>query len=123
MGSLRNASEAINDILSDEVSNPVITPVIDLSQVESGAGAISNLFNTSPTSVLGNLSAIGYNAEAMREVGRNDDILTALENLGGILGSSRGDTYNINGVTYDDGSNVSSAVEQLIRAAKIERRA
>lgn len=34
-----------------------------------------------------------------------------------------GNTYIVNGLTYDDGSNVADAVSALIRAAKIERRA
>ena len=33
-----------------------------------------------------------------------------------------GNTYQINGITYDDGSNVVGAVETLVRAARIERR-
>ena len=36
--------------------------------------------------------------------------------------SSGGNTYQINGITYDDGSNVRDAVETLIRASLIERR-
>ena len=31
-------------------------------------------------------------------------------------------SYTINGVTYDDGTNVSDAVGSLVRAIKIERR-
>ena len=31
-------------------------------------------------------------------------------------------SYNINGITYDDGSNIVNAVETLVRAARIERR-
>ena len=34
-----------------------------------------------------------------------------------------GDTYQINGITYDDGSNIFDAIKSLVRAAKIERRA
>ena len=40
----------------------------------------------------------------------------------GDLGNIGGDTYVIDGVTYDDGTNVSDAVRTLVRAAKIERR-
>ena len=123
MRGIKQATDLASDILADELSDPVITPVLDLSEIQNGAGAISNLFNTSPMATLGNLSAIGQNAQDIREASKNDDILMALESLGGMLGNSSGNTYNINGVTYDDGSNVSSAVEQLIRAAKIERRA
>ena len=31
-------------------------------------------------------------------------------------------TYHVNGITYDDNSNVASAVKSLVRAARIERR-
>lgn len=40
------------------------------------------------------------------------------DNLGG-----GGNTYIINGITYDDGTNVAEAVESLIRAVRVERRA
>jgi hypothetical protein len=36
--------------------------------------------------------------------------------------SNNGPSYTINGITYDDGSNVVNAVETLVRAARIERR-
>ena len=78
---------------------------------------------TSPT-LLSNFSAIGENAEAIRERNSNNDILNALGELGNSLASDRpGDTYNINGVTYDDGSNIATAVGEIIRAARVERRA
>ena len=54
--------------------------------------------------------------------GVNDDVISAIDNLGRKLGNISGDTYQINGITYDDGSNVSDAVKTLIRAAKVERR-
>ena len=54
--------------------------------------------------------------------GVNSDVISAIENLGRKLGNTNGNTYNINGITYDDGSGVSDAIETLIRAAKIERR-
>lgn len=41
----------------------------------------------------------------------------------GAYESNGGNTYIINGVTYDDGTNVATAVGDLIRAVRIERRA
>ena len=49
-------------------------------------------------------------------------LIDAINGLSALIGNT-GNVYNVNGVTYDDGSNVSSAVRSLIRAAKIEGRA
>ena len=57
-----------------------------------------------------------------RQNGVNADVISAIDNLGRKLGNISGDTYQINGITYDDGSNVSDAVKTLIRAARVERR-
>lgn len=54
--------------------------------------------------------------------GSNADVVSAIKDLKKTIGNGSGDTYNINGVTYDDGSNVSNAVRTLVRAAKVERR-
>jgi len=121
---VRRAVAATNDILAGTSNQqPVITPILDLTQVQDGASRIASLMPTSPT-LLSNFSAIGENAEAIRERNSNADILNALGELGNSLASDRpGDTYNINGVTYDDGSNIASAVGDIIRAARVERRA
>ena len=54
--------------------------------------------------------------------GSNDDVVSAIDELRKDIGNLRGDSYNINGITYDDGSNISDAVKTLVRAARIERR-
>lgn len=124
MDGVKRAVAATNDILAGTSNQqPVITPILDLTQVRDGANKIASLMPTSPT-LLSNFSAIGENAEAIRERNSNADILNALGKLGDNLSSGRpGDTYNINGVTYDDGSNIASAVGDIIRAARVERRA
>jgi hypothetical protein len=52
----------------------------------------------------------------------NDDVISALKDLKDTMANSSNTTYSINGITYDDGSNVINAVETLVRAARIERR-
>ena len=51
----------------------------------------------------------------------NSDVIAALNGLKESL-NNNGPSYTINGITYDDGSNVSAAVQTLVRAARIERR-
>ena len=74
---------------------------------------------------IGVLSTVGSINSAMNQRsqnGANGDVVSAINKLRNDLGSMSGNTYNINGVTYDDGTNVSNAVEALVRAVKIEGR-
>ena len=54
--------------------------------------------------------------------GTNSDVVSAIDQLRKDLSSNIGNVYNIDGVTYDDGSNISEAVQALVRAARVERR-
>jgi CheY-specific phosphatase CheX len=54
--------------------------------------------------------------------GVNDDIISAIKDLGNSLSGKTGDTYQINGITYDDGTNISEAIGTLVRAVRVERR-
>lgn len=121
---VRNAISRISNAMNGNMDmNPTITPVMDLSNIESGSKLISDMMNN------GNL---GINATMSNKLSRgigmiqngdtNKDIVSALKNLQKSINGNAGNTYNINGVTYDDGSNVKSAVETLVRAAKMERR-
>ena len=117
---LSNAISKVNDILNDGRTNqPTIRPVLDLTDVESGAGKINGLFKN--VNVGGNLNAITVGMRSKGQNGTANDVVSAINKLGSNLGST-GDTYNINGITYDDQSSVSEAIQTLIRAANIERR-
>ena len=102
---------------------PTIRPVLDLSDVEAGAGTLNGLFSGGST--------IGVSARVNRLSGMmndysqngNDDVVSAIDKLSKKLSNMGNVTYNnVNGVTYDDGSNITDAVKTLVRAAKIERR-
>ena len=112
----------IADIIDNNIDvNPSIRPVMDLSDIENGAAAIDSLLSTTHSvGLMNNLNAISYSMRN-RQNG-NDDVISAIDKLGKSLGNTRGNTYSINGITYDDGSNIKEAVETLVRAAKIERR-
>lgn len=117
---LSNAISKVSDILNDGRTNqPTIRPVLDLTDVESGAGRINGLFKN--VNVGSNLNAITVGMRAKGQNGTANDVVSAINKLGSNIGSG-GDTYNINGITYDDQSSISEAVQILIRAANIERR-
>ena len=54
--------------------------------------------------------------------GVNSDIVTAIDKLHKDLQNVGNTSYNINGITYDDGSNISEAIKTLVNAAVVERR-
>lgn len=115
--SIARISNAIN---SDIDMNPTIRPVLDLSDIESGARSLNGMLNSSQLSA--NLSGdMSRSIGTIQNGNNNGELLSAIRDLQGNVGNS-GDTYQINGITYDDGSAISSAVQTLIRAAKIERR-
>ena len=118
---MSKAISKITDVInSDMDTQPVIRPILDLTDIESGAGNIGGLFNS--VSVGTNLNAISRSVNSKLQNGVNDDVISAINNLRKDLGNIGGNTYNVNGITYDDGSNITNAVRDLIRAAKIERR-
>ena len=118
-----NALSLLGNVIDSDMDvQPTIAPVVDLTNVEAGAGAINNLLGQDV--MLGasaNLSAINYGM-SRNQNGVNDDVVSAINKLRKDLGNISGDTYQINGVTYDDGSNITDAVHTLVRAAKVERR-
>jgi tape measure domain-containing protein len=121
--STKEVISKIGRLLDSDVDvQPTISPVVDLSNVKAGAGAINGLLGQDV--MLGasaNLSAINYGM-SRNQNGVNDDVVSAINKLRKDLGNISGDTYQINGVTYDDGSNITDAVHTLVRAAKVERR-
>lgn len=118
---LSRAVNTLKHIITDDMdSDPVIRPVLDLSEIQNGADSIGAMLNTNPSlAVAGNMGAI--NNSLNNRLSPNADILSALNSLKGSLNGG-GNTYIIDGMTYDDGSNITSAVETLFRAARKERR-
>ena len=107
---------------TDMDSTPTIRPVVDMTNVEAQAKSMGSLFSNPLLTPTSNIRAINAMMREQSQNGQNDDVVYAINKLRKDLGNV-GNTYNnVNGVTYDNGSEVSAAVETLIRAAQIERR-
>lgn len=127
----RNTANAMAEALSTAAdlfnigfdSAPTITPVVDLSMVSSGVAQINGMLNDTPTMGIGaNLAAINRNSQMLQN--GNSDVVDAVNRLNKKLDNVGGTTNytTIDGVTYDDGSNVADAVGALVRAVRMEGR-
>lgn len=121
---LSKAVSMVTDMMdSDMDTNPTIRPVIDLSDVESGIDYIDSMFGLGPSfGTMANLRAITNGINARNQNGTNNDIISAIDKLSDSLTDGYGNTYNINGVNYSENSDVATAIQTLVRAAKVERR-
>ena len=119
---LGRAINGVSNLISEGIDDEfTIRPVLDLSDVRSGAAAINGMFGIPSLGVSANLNAISSGMRTYRQNG-GEDVISAIDRLGKNLGNANGDTYNINGITYDNGSEIQEAVSTLVRAARIERR-
>lgn len=115
--SLRTAMSNINASVGTDIdASPIITPVLDLSNVQNGAKTLNTMMSSIGAS---NLSA---SINTSRNFTGNSDVVSALDSLRGDLSNLGRPSYNIGGITYDDGSNIAIAVGDLIRAVRLERR-
>ena len=119
-GSLSRIADVIN---SDVDAQPTIRPVLDLSDVKAGANAIGSMLTGRTLSV--NTEMAGVVSASMLDLQNgsdSSDIVSAIKGLRKDIADMPRNTYSISGITYDDGTNISNAVGDLVRAAKIERR-
>ena len=120
---LISSADEINRAINEGMEiKPVVKPVLDLSNVRQGASLIPSLLNTQPS--LGTLSNVGYISANMNRNSQNgnSDVVAAIDKLRESLGDIGNDTYNINGITYNDDSAIADAIKTIIRAINIERR-
>lgn len=118
-----NSENALSKIslLTDSDFQPTIRPIMDLSNVRRGARDLNDLIQNG--SVTSSIAAQSINNRMMPRHDSSLDIVRSIKELNKKLDNiSTGNSYNINGITYDDGSNISEAIKELIRVAKIERR-
>lgn len=123
--SMSDNLQSIANIISGEIdATPVITPVMDLSNITNGGKMIDKIFGNNSMLTVGAQSSLGLSKSIgnIQNGTDNSDIIGALRDLRKEISNSNNVTNIVNGVTYDDGSNINSAVQSLVNAAKIERR-
>ena len=119
-GAIAKITDAVN---TDMDFQPTIRPVLDLSEVTAGAGAVNGLFSAQSLGVRANLGSISSSMNNNQNGATNDDVVDLLKALREDLHGSGSTTYNyFNGITGGNEEAVNDAINVLIRAARLDRR-
>ena len=117
--SIAKVAQTIESGIDDQIT---IRPVLDLSEVSNGVNTMKGMLDTSSSiGVMAKVNSISSNMSKNQNRG-NSDVVSAIDNLKDTMQTNGGNTYNINGVTYSDGSEVQNAIETIVRAIIRERR-
>ena len=121
---LGEAISQVGDAFNGDMDvQPTIRPVVDLSNIKTGAAAITDLLgNDRSLGIVTGVNAVSSMMKRRGQNGTNDGVITAIDKLHKDLNGLSRPSYNIEGITYDDGSEISEAIKTLVRAARIERR-
>lgn len=120
LSGLKSATEDIVNAMSLSTEfQPTIRPILDLSDITSGGKRINSIFDGFSISTSFRLAAT---SNSMFNANRSNTIspLDILKNVSGTPKTVN--NYEINGISYDDGSTVANAVLQLINAVRVEER-
>ncbi len=123
---IRGAIEMINNLLNSDLSTiqPTIAPVMDLNNIRSGMSTIQNMINSNRA--IPNMNAVNTiaknNVTTANQNGVIREVVSAVNQLRHDLNNVPRNTYTINGITYDDGTNISNAIQSLIHETVIDRR-
>lgn len=121
-GTQKAIANLANMVDSDIDTQPTIRPVLDLSDVTSGANAINSMFGMTPS--IGVLSRVGGISSDMnqRQNGGNDDVVSELKRLNKNLEDGTGDTYTFGDISFGDDDATGRALGELARGIKIAQR-
>lgn len=117
---LQSAAEDVANAISLSTEfKPTIRPILDLSDITSGGKRINSIFDGFSISTSFRLAAT---SNSMFNANRSNTIspLDILKNISGTPKTVN--NYEINGISYDDGSTIANAVLQLINAVRVEER-
>lgn len=124
VNSISKAISNISDIVNTDIdSQPTIRPVLDLSDVKSGTNAINGMLSDRKTLSI-DTSSVGVISASMSgfQNGNSDDVVSAIKGLQKDISNMPRESIHIDGISYNDDSNISDAVQTLVRAVRIERR-
>lgn len=120
LSTVKDAITKISGIVQNDIDvQPRIRPVVDLTDARIGARTLSSMFNADPSIGIANQISRNYRNSAIS----SSDLLSAIRELGAVQQNNGGNTYQINGISYNDDGAVADAIRTIVRAANVERRA
>ena len=113
-----------SDSLAIDEMDPVVKPVVDLSNIERGAEDINNMLGrTIPSDVLSTVNGINRGVNFGLQNSSNDDVVSAIDGLRKTLMSApRGGDPIIGDISYSGDSDINNAIRDLVRAIRVEER-
>ena len=120
VGAVGRSIASLSNMVDNNIdAQPTIRPVLDLSDIKSGIGAMNGLFGNSSIGVMANVNAISSSMNGRVQNGNNDDVVSAIDKLRAELDGVKGDSYYFGNISYNDDAQVQDAVRTLVRAVKI----
>lgn len=118
------ALTALTDMINGDIDmSPTIRPVVDMSSVNASARDMNQLLGGNINLGLSaQLNAINSRMRSRNQNSGNADVISAIAGLRKEISGISKPTYQIDGITYDDNSSISSAIETLVDAVITERR-
>lgn len=118
------ALTALTDMINGDIDmSPTIRPVVDMSSVNASARDMNQLLGGNINLGLSaQLNAINSRMRSRNQNSGNADVITAINGLRKDIRNLSNTTYQIDRITYDDGSNIADAISTLIGAVQTERR-
>ena len=119
-----NALSYLSNLVNSDIDmTPTIRPVMDLTGVKANLSIMNGMISdASAVGLNSNINAITSLMIQNSQNGVNDDVISAINKLERSVNNLERPSYTVNGITYDDSSNISTAIQELVRAARIERR-
>ena len=121
---LKDAIAKVRDVINSDIdTQPTIRPILDLSDIKSGASAIGSMLSGRTLAVNTNtIGAVSASMDGYHAGGGFEEVVSAINALRKDYANTPHTVNHINGITYDDGSNVADAIQVLVRAARVEGR-
>lgn len=118
------ALAALTDMINGDIDmSPTIRPVVDMSSVNASARDMNQLLGGNINLGLSaQLNAINARMRSRNQNSGNADVISAIAGLRKEISGISKPTYQIDGITYDNNSSISSAIETLVDAVITERR-
>ena len=118
------ALSALTDMINGDIDmSPTIRPVVDMSSVNASARDMNQLLGGNINLGLSaQLNAINSRMRSRNQNSGNADVISAIAGLRKEISGISKPTYQIDGITYDNNSSISSAIETLVDAVITERR-